>query len=148
MPPARLLGKNSKVYLTSYGFDGVLESATRTELTAALRGFDGIDLGEVEDLVEISGGGDQIGQQRAGYAEGTSSFVVDDNDETRNLCFAGFNRKFKLEVYPEGDANGMEELTVDGFATTLTHEHAERGKVRFNFSQFDHDGLITVGVKA
>ena len=74
MPPLhpqteRVLGKNTKVWMTRYDYDINLEPETHTELTYVLRGFDGIDLNEAEDQVEIAGGGGQVGSQRTGYKE-------------------------------------------------------------------------------
>ena len=150
MPNKRVLGKNSTVFAQLYDFDGETLLGSPLELTYSLRGFDGIEINEVEDTVEVTGGGDDSAQQRAGYIEVTGSFQIDDNAETRDLFFGNFNRRYKIWAFPEGDADAVppppsdaERIQFDAFTSSMTHDHAQRGKVRFNVNTLDCDGLAS-----
>ena len=136
----RVLGKNAVTYAQLYDFDGTNLIGPKLELTDSLLGFDGIEINEVEDTVEITGGGDESAQQRAGYVEVSGSFQIDDNAKTRVLFFGKFNRRYCFWVYPEGEVSGAEEITFDAFTTSMTHDHAQRGKVRYNVNTLDVDG--------
>ena len=127
-------------------FEIALHGDTQVDISATLRGFDGITINEVQDDREIPGGGAQIGRQKLGYREGTSNFTVDENDDTRGVFWGHTGRRFDCSYYPEGKTSGKPQLTWEAILD-ITHNFEPRGVRRFTCAE-SHDGLVTYGTVA
>lgn len=124
-------------------YETALHGDTLVDISATLRGFDGIDINEVQDDREIPGGGAQIGRQKLGYREGTSNFTVDENATTAPIFWGRTGRRFDNAYYPEGKTTGKPMYTWESIFD-ITHNFEPRGVRRFTCAE-SHDGLVTIG---
>ena len=130
MPPTRRLGKDAKIWIERE----VKGVATRIEATAALRGFDGLgQFGNVQDRVEIGGGGGVRGSARSGYQEGSGSFTIDANVDVDAVMFACAGQQMTIDVAPTGAVtSGSPRRQLTGQVTRYSHSCPDRGKQRYS----------------
>ena len=120
-----------------------LKSGQLTEISGEAKGLSGFDISTAEQQRPVPGGGDVEAQQGLGYQDGTASFTVDENVDTRGLFWMKNGARFWFEYGPEGTDTGKEKFTGSAIAT-ITHAFEEGGVRRFQV-QLQAVGAITVG---
>ena len=120
-----------------------LGAGAAVDVSATLRGWDGIDINQEEDEREIPGGGKRVGTQYLGYKEGQSSMTVDINIFTVPLFWMKSGRLFNFVYSPEGVAPNRPRWTWSAKLSIRT-VFSRRGVGRFT-CRILHDGLVTEG---
>ena len=122
-----------------------LKAGQLTEISGSAKGLSGFDISTAEQQRAIPGGGDVEAQQGLGYQDGSASFTVDENSDTRALFWMKNGAQYWFEYGPEGNAvTGAPKFTGSAIAT-ITHAWEEGGVRRFQV-QLQAVGKIVEGV--
>ena len=101
------------------------------EISAPLRGLDGIDAdGPTEGTYERGGGGARQGTGRTGYTEARASFTCDETDENRPLLAGHNGETLYVRVREDGTGPGLPQESFSGPAQ-INHTMAGADRRRF-----------------
>lgn len=117
-------GSNAK---TAISRDGMVWA----DVSAAIKGFDGLDITEEEGTVDLAGGGNRTGMITTGYVTVNTSFTVDENELSRPVL-TGFNGgTLHVRYRREGDGSGKPQAIYVG-PVTVSWTADARGKRRYS----------------